>query len=211
MGPRRPAALGGTAGGGADLTRFEIRAPIAGVVTDKRISVGEALKEDSAVFTVSDLSSVWIEAPVAAKDLGAITGGQKATVRANVFGAKAEGRVAYVSALVGEQTRSATARIVLPNPEGVWRPGLPVTVEVVADEADVPLAVATDALQSVRDWQVVFGRYGDELEARPLELGRSDGRFVEVLGGLNPGERYAATNSFLIKAELGKAAASHDH
>lgn len=205
------AALGGAASGGADLTRFEIRAPIAGVVTDKRISVGEALKEDSAVFTVSDLSSVWIEAPVAAKDLGAITGGQKATVRANVFGAKAEGRVAYVSALVGEQTRSATARIVLPNPEGVWRPGLPVTVEVVADEADVPLAVATDALQSVRDWQVVFGRYGDELEARPLELGRSDGRFVEVLGGLNPGERYAATNSFLIKAELGKAAASHDH
>jgi cobalt-zinc-cadmium efflux system membrane fusion protein len=63
----------------------------------------------------------------------------------------------------------------------------------------------------VRDWRVVFGRYGEHLEARPLELGRSDGRLVEVLGGLQAGERYAAKNSFLIKAELGKAGASHDH
>lgn len=204
-------SLGGTAGAGADLTRYELRSPIDGVVTDKRISVGEAVKEDSLVFVVSDLSTVWVEATVSAKDLGAIAEGQPATVRASAFQAAAEGRIAYVSALVGEQTRSATARIVMPNPKGMWRPGLPVTVEVVAAEAEVPVAVATDALQSVRDWQVVFGRYGDALEARPLELGRSDGRYVEVLGGLEPGERYAANNSFLIKAELGKAGASHDH
>ena len=74
-----------------------------------------------------------------------------------------------------------------------------------------PDAVQVDAIQSVRDWQVVFGRYGQQLEARPLELGRSDGRVVEVLGGLRAGERYAARNSFVIKAELGKAGASHDH
>lgn len=205
------AALGGTPGAGGNLTRFEIRSPIDGIVTDKRISVGEALKEDSPVFTVSDLASVWVEATVAAKDLGSIAAGQPATVRANAFPAAAEGRIAYVSALIGEQTRSATARIVLPNPKGIWRPGLPVGIEVVADEADVPVAVAVEGLQSVRDWQVVFGRYGEHLEARPLELGRSDGRRVEVLGGLRAGERYAAKNSFLIKAELGKAGASHDH
>jgi cobalt-zinc-cadmium efflux system membrane fusion protein len=205
------AILGGAPGAGGDLTRYEIRSPLDGIVTDKRLSVGEALKEDSPVFTVSDLTSVWVEAPVAAKDLGAIANGQPASVQANAFPAAAEGNIAYVSALVGEQTRSATARIVLPNPKGIWRPGLPVTVEVVAEEAEVPVAVAADAIQTVRDWQVVFGRYGDALEARPLELGRSDGRFVEVLGGLQAGERYAAKNSFLIKAELGKAGASHDH
>lgn len=204
-------ALGGSPGTSGNLTHFEIRSPIDGVVTDKHISVGETLKEDSNVFTVSDLSTVWVEATVAAKDLGAIATGQKATVRANAFQASAEGKIAYVSALIGEQTRSAMARIVLPNPKGTWRPGLPVSIEVVAEEADVPVAVVTEGLQSLRDWQVVFGRYGDHLEARPLELGRSDGRRIEVLSGLQAGERYAAKNSFLIKAELGKSGASHDH
>lgn len=205
------AALGGAVRSGGDLTRYELRAPIDGVVTDKRISVGSVVKDDSPVFTLSDLSSVWVEATVAAQDLGAIREGQRATVRASAFAAEAEGRIAYVSALVGEETRAATARIVLPNPEGVWRPGLPVTVAAVAEEVEVPVAVAAEAIQSVRDWQVVFGRYGEALEARPLELGRSDGRFVEVRAGLAAGERYAATNSFLIKADLGKAGASHEH
>lgn len=85
------------------------------------------------------------------------------------------------------------------------------SVTVVAAETKVPVAVAVDAVQDLRDWKVVFGRYGDAFEARPLELGRSDGRHVEVLAGLQAGERYAAKNSYVIKAELGKAGASHDH
>lgn len=204
-------ALGSVPGADGSLTRYELRAPIDGVVTDKRVSVGESVKEDAALFTVSDLSSVWVEAPVSVQDLTAIATGQKVTVRANAFEAVAEGRITYVSALMGEQTRSATARIVVANDKGLWRPGLPVTVEVVAEEAQVPVAVAADAIQDLRDWKVVFGRYDDALEARPLELGRSDGRHVEVLSGLRAGERYAAKNSFVIKAELGKAGASHDH
>lgn len=203
------ASLGTPAG--ANLTRFELRSPIDGIVTDKRVSAGEVLKEDAVVFTVSDLSSVWVEAPVPAQDLGAIAAGQKASVSANAFEARAEGRVVYVSSLVGEQTRMATARVVVSNTKGIWRPGLPVTVEVTAGEKEVPVAIAADAVQDLRDWKVVFGRYGSNFEARPLELGRSDGRLVEVLGGLKAGERYAAKNSFLIKAELGKAGASHDH
>ncbi|PKO82486.1 MAG: efflux transporter periplasmic adaptor subunit [Betaproteobacteria bacterium HGW-Betaproteobacteria-13] len=204
-------ALGSVPGTDGNLTRYELRAPIDGVVTDKRVSVGESVKEDAAVFTVSDLSSVWVEAPVSVQDLGAIATGQKATVRANAFEATAEGRIAYVSALMGEQTRSATARIVLNNAQGLWRPGLPVSVEVVTEEASVPVAVAAAAIQDLGDGKAVFGRYGDALEARPLELGRSDGGHVEVLSGLRAGERYVAKNSFVIKAELGKAGASHEH
>jgi cobalt-zinc-cadmium efflux system membrane fusion protein len=82
---------------------------------------------------------------------------------------------------------------------------------VVADQAQVPVAVAVDAVQEIRGWHAVFGRYGDFFEARPLALGRSDGRFVEVLEGLAAGEKYAAKNSFLIKADIGKSGASHDH
>lgn len=205
------ANLNTVAGGGKGLTRYELRAPIDGVVTDRRISVGESVADNSAVFTVSDLGSVWVEAPVAAKDLPALREGQKVQVSASAFDAQAQGQVSHISMLLGEQTRTATVRVVLANPKGLWLPGLPVKVQSMSDVAEVPVAVRVDAIQSLRDWQVVFGRYGQQLEARPLKLGRSDGRMVEVISGLQAGERYAADNSFVIKAELGKAGASHDH
>lgn len=204
------AALGSAPAAG-NLTRYEIRSPIDGVVTDKRISVGEVIQDDANIFVVSDLSTVWAEMTVRAQDLNTVKVGQKATVRATAFDSQSSGTVSYVGALVGEQTRTAKARLVLPNPKGVWRPGLPVNIDLVADEVEVPVAVSAEAIQTVRDWTAVFGRYGNLFETRPLELGRSDGKFIEVLKGLNGGEKYAARNSFLIKAELGKAGASHDH
>ena len=203
--------LGAEAAPEGNLTRYEIRAPIDGVITEKRISAGQVLKDDADIFVVADLSSVWVEVTVQAKDLNVVKAGQKALVKAASFQAEATGQVSYVGSLVGEQTRAAKARIVLPNPKGLWRPGLPVNVELTADEIKVPLAVSAEAVQSLRDWRVVFGRHGDKFEARPLELGRSDGKMVEVLGGLEAGERYAARNSFVIKADIGKAGASHDH
>ena len=205
------ASLGVSASASGNLTRYEIRSPIDGVVTDKKISVGEVLKEDANIFVVADLSTVWVEMTVYAKDVNAVQLGQKATVKATSFEAHADGKVSYVGALVGEQTRAAKARLVLPNPKGVWRPGLPVNVELTADEVEVALAISADAVQTLRESSVVFGRYGNQFEARPLTLGRSDGKMVEVLGGLEPGERYAARNSYLIKADIGKAGASHDH
>jgi cobalt-zinc-cadmium efflux system membrane fusion protein len=82
---------------------------------------------------------------------------------------------------------------------------------MVAAEITVPVAVSADALQTLHDSTVVFGRYGEYFEARPLELGRSDGKMIEVLDGLQTGEQYAAGNSFAIKAELGKSGATHEH
>lgn len=205
------ASLGDSMGAGGNLTRYEIRSPIDGTVTEKRIAIGESLKEDTNIFIVADLSSVWAEVTVYAKDLNAVKVGQKATVKATAFEADATGTLSYVGALVGEQTRAAKARVVLPNPKGLWRPGLPVNIELAAAEIDVPVAVLTEAIQSINEQPTVFGRYGDSFEARPLELGRSDGKFTEVVKGLNAGERYVAKNSFLIKADLGKSGAGHDH
>jgi cobalt-zinc-cadmium efflux system membrane fusion protein len=204
------ASLGSQKGGG-DLTRYEIRSPMTGVIVEKHLVLGEAIKDDATVFVIADLSSVWAEMTVYAKDLNVVKFGQKATVKATAFESESTGAISYVGSLVGEQTRTAKARVVLPNPEGVWRPGLPVNVELVAGEVEVPVAVSKDAIQTVRDWNVVFGRYGDYFEARPVKLGRSDGRHVEIVEGLNTGERYAGKNSFLIKADIGKSGASHDH
>ena len=204
------AALDGL-GSHPDLARYELRAPIDGTVIEKHITPGEAVKDDAAVFVVADLSTVWAEMTVHAKDLNAVKIGQPVTVKAGAFESTGSGTVSHVGALVETETRTATARVVLPNPEGIWRPGLPVTVELTAGEVEVPVAVSVEAIQTVRDWTVAFGRYGEAFEARPVVLGRSDGRVVEVVDGLNAGERYAARNSFLIKAELGKSGASHDH
>ena len=144
-------------------------------------------------------------------DLGAVRQGQEATIISTDLGREAGGRISFIGPLVGQETRAATARIVLPNPGGQWRPGLFVNVRLTRESVVIPLAVSLEGIQTFRDWQVVFVRYGDWFEARPLELGRSDGTFVEVLRGLAPGDQYASRNSFAIKAEIGKLGATHDH
>jgi len=208
---QRLAAFGASAGDPQGLTRHEIRSPIDGIVVDKKLSIGEALKEDAAAFHVADLSSVWVELTVPAKDINQLAEGMTAQVKATAFEAQGTARLSYVGALVGEQSRSATARLVLANPKGLWRPGLPVTVALTASEVDAPVAVAADAVQVLDGARVVFVRQGQQFDARRVETGRSDGSHVEVTKGLNAGDRYAAKNSFLVKAEIGKAAAEHAH
>ncbi len=193
------------------LSRLEIRAPFDGRVIARDVTVGESVRADEAIFTIADLSTVWVDVTVYAKDLGLVREGQDATIRSSDIGAQATGRVSFIGSLVGQDTRAATARIVLPNPDGRWRPGLFVNVQLVTAASSVPMVVSVDAIQTFRDWKVVFVRYGDHFEARPVELGRTDGKWVEVLSGLKPGVRYASHNSFAVKAEIGKLGATHDH
>jgi cobalt-zinc-cadmium efflux system membrane fusion protein len=193
------------------MARYEIRSPLDGTVIERNVTVGEAVAAEEGIFAVADLSSIWVDITVYARDLAGVHEGQQATVLSSDLGTEVSGRVSYLGPLVGQETRAATARIVLPNPGGRWRPGLFVTVRLVREATTVPLAVSTDAVQTFRDWQVVFVKYGDWFEGRPLELGRSDGQWVEVLKGLSPGEQYASANSFAVKAEIGKLGATHDH
>ncbi|MEO6212337.1 MAG: efflux RND transporter periplasmic adaptor subunit [Vicinamibacterales bacterium] len=193
------------------LARYEIRAPLAGTVVERNVTIGESVTADAQIFTVADLSTVWVEISVYAKDLGAVRQGQSAVVVSTDLGIEANGRIDFVGRLVGEETRTAIARLSLPNPAGLWRPGLFATVKLVREQTAIPIAVSVDAIQTFRDWQVVFIKFGDWFEARPLQLGRSDGEWVEVLSGLKAGDQYAATNSFAVKAEIGKLGASHDH
>jgi membrane fusion protein, heavy metal efflux system len=193
------------------MARYEIRSPLDGVVLERNVTVGEAVTADEDIFSLGDFSSVWVDISVYAKDLATVTVGQRATVVSTDLGTEAAGQISYVGPLVGQETRTAVARIVLPNSDGQWRPGLFVTVRVVRESTTVPLAVAAEAIQTFRDWQVVFVKYGNWFEARPLELGRTDGQWVEVLSGLKSGDQYASTNSFAVKAEIGKLGATHDH
>ncbi|MDR4508374.1 MAG: efflux RND transporter periplasmic adaptor subunit [Candidatus Brocadiaceae bacterium] len=194
-----------------NLTHFEVRAHYDGVVIGKHISVGESVKEDSDIFDIADLSTIWVEVTVYAKDLKVIEVGQNVTVQSKSLGLETSGELTYLGPLIGKQTRTARGIVVVQNPEGNWRPGLFVTVAVIREESSVPIAISVDALQTFRNWSVVFVQYENMFEARPVKLGRSDGKRVEVLEGLSPGEKYVTQNSFILKAELEKADATHDH
>ncbi|KQU81551.1 MULTISPECIES: efflux RND transporter periplasmic adaptor subunit [unclassified Rhizobacter] len=205
------AAVGAPATADGPLNRLALRAPFAGTVVEKHLAAGEAVKEDASVFTVSDLRSVWAEFAVAPKDLATLRVGQKVVVSSTAFERTAEGRIAYIGALLGEQTRSARARVVLANPDGAWRPGLFVTVAALGAAQQVPVAVAADALQEIDGQPTLFVVAPGGFVARPVRTGRRDGRWVEIVAGLQPGDRHAAGNTFILKSELGKAGAEHAH
>ena len=201
----------GTSASSGSLGRLELRAPFDGMVVEKHIALGEAVKEDTTVFTLSDLSSVWTELKIAARDLEQVRVGGQVLVRAGASDATATGTIAYVGSFIGEQTRTAPARVVLANPQGAWRPGLFVTVEVLADEKVSPVTVASSALQTLDDKSVVFLKVPGGFAPQPVQTGRSDGKRVEIVSGLKPGATYAASGSFVIKSEQGKSSATHAH
>jgi membrane fusion protein, heavy metal efflux system len=199
------ASAGGADSGGAGLNRFEIRAPFDGTIVEKHLALGEAVKEDASIFTVADLRTVWAEFAVAPKDLATVRVGQKVVVSSSAFESKVEGTVSYVGALLGEQTRTARARVTLNNPQGAWRPGLFVTVSVLGDRQDAPLVVSADAIQSIENKPMVFKAITGGFAATPVKVGRTDGRHVEVVGGLKAGDQVASSNTFILKADLGKS------
>ncbi len=203
-------AVGATPRGGA-LNRFELRAPFDGVVVEKHLTLGEQVKEDASVFVLSDLRTVWARIDVPAGDLAKVRVGERAVVRATAFEQAASGNVTYVGPLIGAQSRTAQARIAMTNPDGAWRPGLFVNVDLVTGETPVAVTVAADAVQVFEERQVVFVRTARGFAAQPVKTGRGDGRRIEILDGLKPGTRYAAANAFVIRSEAGKGAATHSH
>lgn len=208
---RQKLAAIGAAPDSAPLNRYELRAPFDGAIVEKHIALGEAVKEDANVFIISDLSSVWAEVNLAARDLDVVRVGERVTVRATSMDASASGVVSYVGALLGEQTRTAKARITLGNPGMAWRPGLFVNVALTSGEADAAVTVLSDAIQSIDDRPAVFVKVDGGFMAQAVTPGRSDGKTTEIVSGLKAGVAYAARGSFVIKAEQGKGSAEHVH
>jgi len=193
------------------LQSYEVKSAQAGTVIQKDVTTGEFAKEGEAIYVVADLSSVWVDLSVYRKDFPQIKVGQSVTIDGGDGMPKAEGKIAYVSPFGAKDNQTMLARVVLPNPNGEWRPGLYVTAEVLTEEVTVPVAVKASALQTFRDWDVVFLNEGDLFEIAILELGRRDAERVEIVSGLEAGKKYVAENSFIIKADILKSGASHDH
>lgn len=193
------------------LALYEVKSLIAGTVIEKHITLGEFVSDEQDIYVVADLSSVWANVTVYARDLERIRVGQAAKITAAGISDKAEGKIDYIDPVVGEATRTSIARIVLPNPRRVWRPGLFVTAHVRTDIASADLVVPDKAIQTVRGRSVVFVEDGDGFRLQPVGMGRTDGEWTEIVSGLSPGARVAVENSFILKSELLKSEAGHGH
>jgi cobalt-zinc-cadmium efflux system membrane fusion protein len=193
------------------LVRLDVKAPLGGVVVDRDVNAGETVAEAATLYTIADLTDVWIDLNVPKRDHARIKIGQAVIVHADDGGERAVGKIDWIAPTGSAEAQTLTARVVLPNPERRWHPGLFVKADITLAEATVPVAVKTSALQTLFDFTVVFSQHGDVYQARPLELGRRSGGYAEVLKGLKAGEFYVTENSFLIKADIGKSGASHDH
>ena len=196
------------------LRQYELRSPLAGRVVERKVDVGTAVGKEgdpSDVYTVADLSTVWIELSVPTVELARVREGARVVVTPSQEGGdrRAEGKVVFVSPLLNQETRSARVIVALPNQDMAWRPGTFVTAEVEIAQDKVGVRIPKSALQTVEGKRAVFVRTEAGFEKREVELGRSDDDSYEVTAGLKPGEEIAVANSFLLKAELGKGEAEH--
>ena len=197
----------------ASLTSYQIEAPFAGTIIAKHIVLGEVLKDDSEIFIIADLDTVWLDLQVHQKDLAEVRVGQSVHLAA-ILDREPSGIISYVGPLVGTDTRTALARVVLRNLHGDFRPGLFVQAEIAAGSVRA-VVVAKENIQYIDDMACVFVPVPGGYVPRPVALGPADDGSVAVLSGLAAGERIVTENGFYLKAELTKASgdahAGHSH
>jgi len=196
------------------LQRYAVTTPVAGLVIERHANVGE-VADSEPLFVVADYRSLWVELSLFPRDLPRVQAGLPVRLRSVDGELETQGTIRRIAPAEGDAHGMPSgiynARVVLDNADGHWMPGMFVQGAVQIGEAPVPLAVKRSGLQGFRDFTVVFEQIGETYEVRMLELGRQDDTWVEVLGGLQAGARYVTDNSYLIKADIEKSGASHDH
>ncbi len=194
------------------LASYPLKAQIDGIVVERHITRGEPVSQSRGrAFTVADLSDVWVDISVYQKHLNSVKLGQTVRISAGHGQDEATGTITYVSPVVDEETRTATARIVLPNPDGHWRPGLFVTAEIDVDQVNVKVAVPRTALEQVEGSTVVFVKGKNGFSPRPVTFGLQGRDLVEVTKGLEAGATYVTQGGFTLKSELAREELSGGH
>jgi cobalt-zinc-cadmium efflux system membrane fusion protein len=192
------------------LQNYTVAAPRSGTVIERNATVGSASGE-APLYIVADLSRLVANLRVFPKDLARVGVGQRVVVSSLDGGTSFAGEIGRILPTLHTTSRSATAWVFIDAILANWRAGQFVEGDITVGETEVPLAVRESGLQAFRDFTVVYARVADTYEVRMLDLGRRDGEFVEVLGGLEPGTTYVTENSYLVKADIEKSGASHDH
>jgi cobalt-zinc-cadmium efflux system membrane fusion protein len=199
------------------LAEYEVTAPIRGTVVSRDIVDGQSVDRESVVCTIADLTTVWVDFALYPQIAGRVRRGQNAIVRnaaggtGAASGGAASGIISYVGPLLEQDTRVSYGRIVLPNPRQRWQPGLYVTVITTVERVRADVVVPEEAIVRTSRGSGVFRASGSSFELQPVVTGRTDGQWTEIAEGLHRGDSVVISNAYLLKAELGKSEATHDH
>lgn len=203
--PRQPVAT---------LRRQELRAPISGRIAERRVDLGSLVGregQESELFVIVDLKVVWAELAVPTADLNAVNEGQSIVLKLANHAEPIPATIMFVGPLLDKDTRLARVVASVNNASHVLRPGSFVTAEIPLRITSATITVPKTAIQTIKDDVIVFVRTTDGFEPREITTGREDHQSIEVMSGLSVGERVATGNTFILKAELGKSEARHQH
>lgn len=196
----------------AQASIFNANAPFAGTVTEKAAVLGELAQPDKSIFTIADLSTLWIEANLFEKDLGRIKMGAPATVSVTAYpGEQFKGKLTYISSSVDKETRAVMARIEVPNQDGRLKPEMFATANISTQHIVKALTVPQEAVLLVGGQSTVFVKKLDGFEVRPIEVGDRNSNRVLVKGGLKPGEEVVTAGAYALKARLLKSQIGDSH
>ena len=190
----------------ARFNLYAMQSPFDGTVIAKHLAVGESIDETVEVFTVANLSSVWVDLAISQDNISLVQAGQNVTVSLP-DGSKSEGKIDFVSPIVSAESRTAMARVVLPNPTGTLRPGTFVDASIVIPSKGEAVLVPKSAIQLVFDHPCVFLWNQGAFELREIVPGIADDNQIEILSGLKAGDSVASAGAFHLKAEYIKSRA----
>ena len=190
--------------GHREVSRTTLRAPFNGVVTKYDVAEGEVVGSDRELFTIADLSTVWVQADVYEKDIATVRKGLSVKVSVDSYpGEYFQGRITYVSDALDPKTRTAKVRCEVPNPNGRLKLDMFASIEIPTPKGRSAVMVPSTAIQQIEDRQLVFVRVGEtEFERRNVKSGSREGEFVEIVSGVKPGERVVTKGSFDVKSTL---------
>jgi Cu(I)/Ag(I) efflux system membrane fusion protein len=177
-------------------------APVSGIVVEKNILAGQAVQAGQPLYTIADLSEVWVEAELRESDAGLVAEGNAATIELSSFpGRPVHGRVEYIYPTLQDQARTLKARIAIANPDGRLKPGMFATVRLQAPGRSA-LTVSTSAILDTGERRVVFVDMGaGRIMPQEIETGRVAGEYTEVLSGLEPGQRVVSSAQYMLDSE----------
>lgn len=194
-----------------DLRIYDVRSPIDGIVIARHITNGEFIENTTTIYEIADISTIWVEIGIYPKDLAKVKKGQMVNVALPVDDTVAEAKIIYLSPIIQDETITAKAVAEMKNQNENWRPGSFVKVNIDTEKIFAPVIITKEAIQDIEGKPFVFVKVPKGFEIRQVRLGVSDKENIEVLSGLNVGDEYASSNTFLLKADLSKKEAEHEH
>jgi len=187
-----------------ELKMYEIRSPMSGSIIYRHLTKGEYVENNETIYEIADLSHVWVEMGIYPTDLSKVKVGQKVNVTLTDDQKPSIGKIIYLSPIIQDDSIATKAIAEMKNRNQKWRPGSFVKVDIVIDNVDAPVAISHQAIQEIDGKECVFLKTDEGFEKREVKTGLKDEAQVEILSGLDAGDEYANSNTFLLKADLKK-------